>query len=151
MSDYRRGDVGLVRLRGTDYGAICTDGAGPTGHWAVKARSGVMVLLVPQVLAAWRATPRPSLDVDAALRLMLARLSQSPFVYGELDCALAVAEWIRDLTGRDPAADLRGAYDDEAGWRRLAREAGGLEALFAAVAARAGLDVVSGAVSGGGR
>lgn len=47
-----------------------------------------------------------------------------PFVYGESDCCLSVADWVKHVTGVDVAADLRLTYTDltscqrETNWRR---------------------------------
>lgn len=35
-----------------------------------------------------------------------------PFVWGEHDCALGLADWLMHLRGTDPAAHLRGTYFD---------------------------------------
>ncbi|WP_304615834.1 DUF6950 family protein [Paracoccus sp. (in: a-proteobacteria)] len=47
-----------------------------------------------------------------------------PWVWGETDCTMWVADWCKLRFGHDPAAAFRGAYDDEAGAARLI--AGGL-------------------------
>jgi len=39
--------------------------------------------------------------------------SGRPFVWGECDCCLFAADWIKARTGIDPAAALRGAYASE--------------------------------------
>lgn len=62
-----------------------------------------------------------------------------PFVDGETDCALTVADWVEAVTGIDPAAHLRGRYKTALGRERLLRKLGGLEAVMADCAARAGL------------
>lgn len=74
-----------------------------------------------------------------ALSDFLCRASAEPFVYGEWDCAMFVANWVRAVTGNDPAAALRGSYSGEAGWRRLVLRGGGLRALVGSVARSAGL------------
>lgn len=42
-----------------------------------------------------------------------------PFVWGEHDCALAIADWVGRHTGCDPAAHLRGRYASEGEARAL--------------------------------
>ena len=37
------------------------------------------------------------------------------FVWGEFDCILFCTDWVRIVTGVDPAARWRGSYDSEAG------------------------------------
>lgn len=51
-------------------------------------------------------------DVPLSARLarFLGAEARRPFVWGEADCALFVADWVRLCTGSDPAADLRGRY-----------------------------------------
>lgn len=48
----------------------------------------------------------------------LHRWSVNPFIWGELDCMLAVADWIELVTGKDPAAALRGVYDSRGSCQR---------------------------------
>lgn len=85
----------------------------------------------------------------AVLAAFLQRMAAEPFRYGEWDCALAVANWVREATGIDPAPRLRGRYRTERGWKRVAGRAGGLPALFARIARRAGLKRVRGAPQAG--
>ena len=56
--------------------------------------------------------------------------------WGARDCAVAAADHVRAMTGRDPMADLRGLYDDARGAARILREGGG---FLAVVEARIGL------------
>jgi len=52
-----------------------------------------------------------------------------PFAWGLNDCAMFAADWVRDCTGDDVVADLRGAYaSSEAAAAVLARH-GGLLAM----------------------
>lgn len=53
----------------------------------------------------------------------------APFVWGENDCALWAASLWKELTGRDPAAGLRGTYATAFECRQVVQEAGGLENL----------------------
>lgn len=36
----------------------------------------------------------------------------TPHEWGYNDCIMSLADWVRDQTGRDPGADLRGTYGD---------------------------------------
>lgn len=66
--------------------------------------------------------------------------------WGEWDCALCPAAWVRALGHPDPAADLfryGGGYDTALGAARVVRKAGGMVALWTDVAARAGARPVS--------
>ena len=68
---------------------------------------------------------------------------RSPFIWGQTDCLMAVANHVRDITGRDPAASWRGTYSDRAGADiHLAAHGGGL-ALAGHAMAGIGLDPVS--------
>lgn len=126
------GDVGLVRLRHL----------GPTGaiwtgrRWAVKTTDGVMLAHWP-LIAAWRVPA--SQKARAHLPAFLAQAAGRPFVFGETDCAMTVADWVASATGRDPGATLRGRYRTRFGWLRLATRAGGMCPLFDGLARGAGL------------
>lgn len=47
-----------------------------------------------------------------------ARLSGSSMQWGDNDCCLIAADWIKERTGYDPMRDLRGTYR---GWKQAAR------------------------------
>lgn len=51
-----------------------------------------------------------NLHMSERLARFLGAESRRPFVWGEADCALFVADWVRLCTGSDPAANLRGRY-----------------------------------------
>lgn len=65
--------------------------------------------------------------------------SAVPFVWGQSDCALLIADWAVANGHPDPAAHLRGTYDTEDACRSLLVAAGGLSAVVADCAARIGL------------
>lgn len=76
------------------------------------------------------------MTLDDFLEGMAAR----PFADGVNDCALTVADWAMVATGcEDPAGHLRGRYATPLQRERLLRQLGGLEAVMADCAARAGL------------
>ena len=52
------------------------------------------------------------------------RQKEIPFVWGESDCGLFVADIAKLLTGRDPAEGIRGTYDTESGIKRIMVENG---------------------------
>jgi hypothetical protein len=60
--------------------------------------------------------------LDAFLHEIVGR----PFVYGEWDCQLWLAEWVRRTTGHDPGAAWRGGYTTAWGAARIVKERGGL-------------------------
>lgn len=51
---------------------------------------------------------------------------------GILDCGVFMADWVRELTGHDPIADVRGTYSTEKQFLRIVRAEGGFEASCAA-------------------
>lgn len=55
----------------------------------------------------------------------------TPFYYGGQDCGLFAADVAVALTGSDPAAAVRGLYDNEDALERLVAERGGFEAAVA--------------------
>ena len=48
----------------------------------------------------------------------LHRWAAKPFIWGETDCMLCLAEWVLRVTGRDPAAAVRGVYDSRGSCQR---------------------------------
>ena len=74
------------------------------------------------------------------LDAFLEDMAATPFVDGQNDCALCVADWVMLATGcADPAGRLRGRYATALGRERLLRRLGGLEAVMTECAARAAL------------
>ncbi|WP_027237833.1 DUF6950 family protein [Leisingera caerulea] len=41
-----------------------------------------------------------------------------PFIWGETDCMLVLADWIERVRGADPAAHIRGTYDSRGSCQR---------------------------------
>ncbi|WIY23357.1 DUF6950 family protein [Parasedimentitalea psychrophila] len=48
----------------------------------------------------------------------LHRWAAKPFIWGETDCMLCLADWVLRVTGRDPAAAVRGVYDSRGSCQR---------------------------------
>ena len=67
-------------------------------------------------------------NLPALQRLLRAR-ADMPFLWGTRDCAMLAFDAVLALTGRDPAADLRGAWFDARGAMRKLRELGGWEGV----------------------
>ncbi len=67
---------------------------------------------------------------------VLKNYQDAEFSYGRLDCCLFVANVIRELTGKDPAAPWRGSYKSELEALMILAEYGGLAALAGAVFGR---------------
>lgn len=65
----------------------------------------------------------------------------SPFEWGSDDCILSVCEFVRLVTGVDPAAPWRGSYCDEEGAAEISASYGGNLALFEYGMAKAGFAV----------
>lgn len=65
----------------------------------------------------------------ADLTAFLRRAAAEPFVFGQWDCAMTLANWVREQSGADPAATLRGTYSSEAGWQEIVAGEGSLLAL----------------------
>ena len=67
--------------------------------------------------------------MDIVTRTLRAWASEQ-FIYGRNDCALAVADYVLGLTGRDAAEGLRGHYSTQIGCARLLARHGGLLVLM---------------------
>lgn len=75
------------------------------------------------------------------LEQFLEDMAATPFVDGQSDCALTIADWVMLAKGcPDPAHDLRGQYSTALGRERLLKRRGGLKAVMAVCAGRAGLE-----------
>lgn len=62
------------------------------------------------------------------------------FVWGRSDCAIVLADYVRDLTGKDGAAHLRGRYTNRAGCNRVSGFVRrGLAAVVGECASKVGL------------
>lgn len=73
------------------------------------------------------------------LDAFLEKMAATPFVDGQSDCVLTVADWIVLNGHPDPAAPYRGRYRTALGRERLLKRSSGLHALMAAGAVRSGL------------
>lgn len=62
-----------------------------------------------------------------------------PWVWGQTDCSILVADWATANGFSDPAAHLRETYSTERGCGDVLQAGGGLLAVFGDCAARAGL------------
>lgn len=94
------------------------------------------------------------------LSQFLNRAAARPFVWGEFDCLLWLADWIVARRDVDPASNLRGSYSTMLGAARVVKDAGGMTTLVArtlkpfsipraAVAARGDIAVVQVGGDGG--
>lgn len=54
----------------------------------------------------------------------------SELVWGKTDCIMSVADYVRDVTGRDIAAPWRGSYDTQEGAQEIVAQYGGVHCLF---------------------
>lgn len=81
--------------------------------------------------------PGRLVDWEFRLDALVRQAHREPFAWGRRDCCLWAADATWALTGMDPAADVRGTYDDERGALRVLQRLGGL----CAVAARGGAPI----------
>lgn len=58
---------------------------------------------------------------------------------GTLDCSVFMADWVREVTGRDPIADVRGKYTTDKQMWKIVRAEGGFEVACAARLAAVGM------------
>lgn len=73
------------------------------------------------------------------LDAFLEDMARRPFVDGEADCVLTVADWVVANGHPDPAAPFRGRYRTALGRERIVRREGGLLAVMEAGAKRSDL------------
>jgi hypothetical protein len=76
----------------------------------------------------------------------LVRARRRPFVWGQHDCCLFVADVVKAMTGMDMGADIRGRYDSREGAAALIAQTtggGGFDALAALYADRYGFAEVA--------
>jgi hypothetical protein len=78
-------------------------------------------------------------DRGAALTAFLRATAEGAFVFGQTDCSMTVANWVKAARGRDPGAPLRGRYSTRLGWVRIVNRAGGLLPVFSRLLRQAGL------------
>ena len=68
----------------------------------------------------------------AELKAFLREAASRPFIWGESDCILTGADWVREVEGWDPGADFRGRYDTEEEAEAWLTIAGGLVGIIRA-------------------
>jgi hypothetical protein len=78
------------------------------------------------ILSLPKAVDRSRTEAVCQLDAFLKEIAGRPFVYGEWDCQLWLAEWVRRQTGCDPGAAWRGGYTTAWGAARIVKERGGL-------------------------
>jgi hypothetical protein len=59
----------------------------------------------------------------------IAQTRYLPFQWGVCDCCMWAAGYVKDATGTDPMADLRGAYDSAFTARQVRMRHGGIVAM----------------------
>lgn len=74
-----------------------------------------------------------------ALADYLRRQAALPFVIGQSDCCLFIADWIIEQHGIDPMAYCRGGYTDERGAQELLAGYGGLPRAVGRALRRSGV------------
>jgi hypothetical protein len=77
------------------------------------------------------------------LSRFLNEAAERPFRWGEWDCLLWLADWVRLNRGVDSAGDLRGRYFNMLGAARIVRDAGGMVGLVDSRLKAAGLPRVN--------
>jgi hypothetical protein len=76
------------------------------------------------------------MDREATILATVREWRSTPFVWGQADCLLSPANYIRAFTGLDGGAEWRGTYHDEPGGLAvLAANGGGLAAFARGMAA----------------
>ena len=73
-----------------------------------------------------------------SLAEFLHEAARRPFRWGELDCCLFFSDWVAEITGVDPALEVRGTYATAREARRMVKANGGIVALVDRCVAQAG-------------
>jgi hypothetical protein len=87
-------------------------------------------------------------DLSGELRAHLRRLASEPFEFGHCDCLLALADWVRAVTGVDLGAQYRGTYRTTDEWLRIVHHAGGMQRMVENLLLRVGWGAVDPPVAG---
>ena len=74
--------------------------------------------------------------------------ARATFVWGEIDCAIMMADWCRIRRGVDPAETLRGRYSTALGAMRHVRRLGGFEGMARSLMAGCGFVTTDAPVTG---
>jgi hypothetical protein len=82
-------------------------------------------------------------DWPTHLANFLAEKKDTPFEWGVNDCCLFTCDWLKILTGIDPASDLRGKYTDALSAARILKEQAGIQNLVANYCKKYAWDEVS--------
>jgi uncharacterized protein DUF6950 len=82
--------------------------------------------------------------MNAELTAFLKESYGRSFQWGERDCGLWVAEWVKRIRGIDPASQFRGHYKTALGCARLIRRHGDLLRLATEAFATVGLTMIEG-------
>lgn len=72
----------------------------------------------------------PVAPTASDLTAFLKSKSGVPFQWGVADCCLFVADWVHEVNGTDPAADLRGTYATKTRAYRVMTQQGGLDQIM---------------------
>lgn len=75
--------------------------------------------------SAGRASRLDSFEKKIAVVRYVSELADRPWQWGECDCTMAVADWIKEVRGINPLAKYRGAYSTADEARETAKQAGG--------------------------
>jgi hypothetical protein len=74
----------------------------------------------------------------ALLALFIEEKKAEPFVWGQNDCCLFVADWVCILTGYLPLSEIRGTYANAREAIDLAESLGGVDGLWNDIATKQG-------------
>lgn len=78
-------------------------------------------------------------NIDTRLDRFIESRRELPFAWGANDCCLFAADWVREVTGLDLAAPLRGTYADALTAARIVHCHGGIVSLIAEFGAPIGI------------
>jgi hypothetical protein len=67
--------------------------------------------------------------IDEALETFIENRRNAPFLWGSNDCCIFASDWVKQITGTDPAEGIRGTYSTSYGAARVLLPFGGVEEI----------------------
>lgn len=83
-------------------------------------------------------------DAGLLVPIFLREAASHKFEFGQWDCVITLANWLRFQLDDDPAIDIRGTYSNIRGWKEVVKKEGGMISFVGGRAHRVGLREIEG-------